>query len=389
MRVADALALALAASLAAAPARAESPDPAARRLGEVERALDAVRAREQMIRADGEALARELAELRLEAVAVAESVAAAENRVAALEAAREAAASEAARRLAALADRRERLAVLLLGLERLARTPAETVLLRPGSPLETARAARLLAAAVPAVEAEAAALRAELAALDAAQARVAVEEAALAAGRAVLAADSVRLAALIDRRAALLRETERERAEARARAVRLSREAADLRDLGARVAAERAARALREREEAALPSLEAAAGRLRLPVTGRVILAWGQPGEGGQPHRGLTIAAVGDATVVAPWDGIVAFAGPFRGYGVVLILQHSDGYHSLIAGLGRLDVAPGQAVAAGEPVGRTVADGNARPAVYLELRRNGQPIDPHPWLAAPNGKVSG
>ena len=93
--------------------------------------------------------------------------------------------------------------------------------------------------------------------------------------------------------------------------------------------------------------------------------------------------------MVAPWDGIVAFAGPFRGYGVVLILQHSDGYHSLIAGLGRLDVAPGQPVAAGEPVGRTLADGSAAPGVYLELRRNGQPIDPLPWLAAPNGKVSG
>jgi septal ring factor EnvC (AmiA/AmiB activator) len=84
------------------------------------------------------------------------------------------------------------------------------------------------------------------------------------------------------------------------------------------------------------------------------------------------------------------FAGPFRGYGLVLILEQGGGYHWLIAGLGRLDVVPGQTVAAGEPIGLVGSkDGDDAPTVYLELRRNGQPIDPMPWLAASNGKVSG
>jgi len=120
-----------------------------------------------------------------------------------------------------------------------------------------------------------------------------------------------------------------------------------------------------------------------------VLRSWGQPEAGGLPQRGLTFAAPRDATVVAPWDGVVAFAGFFRGYGLILILEHGDGYHSLIAGLGRLDVALGQPVSAGEPVAQAGAAEGGTPAVYLELRRNGQPIDPMPWLAAPNGKVSG
>ena len=93
--------------------------------------------------------------------------------------------------------------------------------------------------------------------------------------------------------------------------------------------------------------------------------------------------------VVSPWHGTIAYAGLFRGYGVILIVETSDGYHWLIAGLGRLDVGPGQTVRAGEPVGTASNGGPDKPLVYVELRRSGQPIDPGPWLAAPNGKVSG
>ena len=127
----------------------------------------------------------------------------------------------------------------------------------------------------------------------------------------------------------------------------------------------------------------------RAPVEGRAILAWGQASAAGQPHRGVSYEAASQATVVSPWHGTIVYAGPFRGYGVILIVESGDGYHWLISGLGRLDVTPGQAVRAGEPVGLASAGGPTKPVVYVELRRNGQPIDPGPWLAAPNGKVSG
>ena len=138
-------------------------------------------------------------------------------------------------------------------------------------------------------------------------------------------------------------------------------------------------------------------GQMALPVRGQVVLAWGQTGEGGQPHRGVSIEARADAQVVAPFDGQIVFAGPFRGYGRILIIEHGEGYHTLLAGLGRIDVSPGQSVALGEPIATTgnadpggpVTSGIAGPVLYVELRRHGQPINPTPWLAASDGKVSG
>ena len=104
---------------------------------------------------------------------------------------------------------------------------------------------------------------------------------------------------------------------------------------------------------------------------------------------GMAFEAAPEATIVSPWHGTVAYAGPFRGYGVILIVDSGDGYHWFVTGFGRLDVAPGQPVRAGEPVGQAPVAGAARPVVYVELRRNGQPVDPAPWVALPNGKVGG
>jgi len=115
---------------------------------------------------------------------------------------------------------------------------------------------------------------------------------------------------------------------------------------------------------------------------------WGERDELGATARGLTFASRSGAQVVALWDGRVEFAGPFRGYGQILIIEHGDGYHSLLAGLERIDATVGQTVVAGEPVGiASSADG--KPSLYLELRRHGQPIDPLPWLSPREEKVTG
>jgi len=124
-------------------------------------------------------------------------------------------------------------------------------------------------------------------------------------------------------------------------------------------------------------------------VRGQVTLSFGQPGEAGQPHRGLTYETRPDAQIVAPFDGHVAYAGLFRGYGLILIIDHGEGYHTLLAGLGRIDAVAGQVVAAGEPVGAAGTPESGNPNIYVEFRRNGQPINPLPWLAARNEKVSG
>ena len=91
--------------------------------------------------------------------------------------------------------------------------------------------------------------------------------------------------------------------------------------------------------------------------------------------------------MVAPYDGEVEFAGPFRGYGQILIIAHGDGYHSLLAGLDRVDSRVGQRLVAGEPVGTMAAVD--KPHLYLELRHNNQPINPAPWLTTRVEKVNG
>ena len=130
-------------------------------------------------------------------------------------------------------------------------------------------------------------------------------------------------------------------------------------------------------------------GQMVQPVRGKVVLGYGQPGDGGQSQRGVTFETRPGAQVVAPYGGQIAFAGPFRAYGLILIIEHSEGYHSLLAGLGRIDSVVGQWVAAGEPVGAAEESGASNPRFYVELRRNGQPIDPLPWLATLKEKVSG
>jgi murein hydrolase activator len=90
--------------------------------------------------------------------------------------------------------------------------------------------------------------------------------------------------------------------------------------------------------------------------------------------------------VVAPDSGRVLFSGPFRGYGLILIIEHTGGYHSLLAGLGRIDATVGRTVEAGEPVGTMGHDPDRNPSLYFELRRSGQPTNPQPWLIAQGGK---
>ena len=77
--------------------------------------------------------------------------------------------------------------------------------------------------------------------------------------------------------------------------------------------------------------------------------------------------------------------GPFRGYGLLLIIEHGGGYHSLLTGFSRIEAVPGQRVVAGEPLGVMGTADPERPQLYMELRHNGQPVNPLPSLAAQKG----
>lgn len=131
-----------------------------------------------------------------------------------------------------------------------------------------------------------------------------------------------------------------------------------------------------------------AKGRLRLPAAGRTILTYGEKTEVGRRSKGMVIQTRHAAQITSPSDGWVVFAGPFRSFGQLLIINAGDDYHILLAGLSRIDVQLGQFVLASEPVGamapvqnpaRDLDSSDQRPLLYVEFRHKGEPIDPDPW----------
>jgi len=120
-------------------------------------------------------------------------------------------------------------------------------------------------------------------------------------------------------------------------------------------------------------------GKLLRPV-GSLVRRFRAPMPGGGQSDGVSFRTEGGARVLAPAQGVVEFAGPVTGWGVILILRTSGAYHLVLAGLGEVTVAPGQSVAAGAPVGKMTDGGRSESELYLELRRSGTPVDPAPWL---------
>ena len=120
-----------------------------------------------------------------------------------------------------------------------------------------------------------------------------------------------------------------------------------------------------------------------LPVFGTIMIPLDKAEDSKPESPSLNVANAPGAVVVAPFDGKVVYAGPFHPYELVLIIRHTDGYHSLLAGLGRADSAVGQWVLAGEPVGAMpdAAEPSSGGVIYFELRRDSRPVDPQPWLA--------
>jgi septal ring factor EnvC (AmiA/AmiB activator) len=228
-------------------------------------------------------------------------------------------------------------------------------------------------------------------------AREAQVQAAREAKEAALAAEKARQEA-----AAAQAKAAKERQEAEMVAAREAKKAQDKADVEARAAKSRADQAAREAEHAAAAAAEdqrqaaqranrpfsRAQGEMPLPARGQVTVHFGQMTDTGAPSKGIVIETRGAAQVIAPYDGQVVFAGPFRGYGLLLIIEHGEGYHTLLSGMDRIDSSVGQRLLAGEPVG-VMAQSESKPLLYVELRHNGQPVNPLSWLTTRKTKVSG
>ncbi len=386
-------------------------------------------------KARAEKLKAQLNAVTLKSVLAARRVQDQESQVAVLESELTHLEREVESKVRKLGVRRQQFSGVMMALSRIARFPPEALLVQPVPPQDMVRTAILLRAAVPAIERRADVLKTELKNLSQTRAQVEKRRFDLRGAVERLRTEEAGIERIRKKKAALRAEAISKSRAARTRVSRLARKAKSLRDLvsrleQARKKAEAAARK-RARSQARsilyirpgrrastspsarevgvlgkIGSIVKARGRLPFPVAGRLVGLYGQPLDGKTTRKGLSIETLANAQVVAPFDGKVVFSGPFRGYGQLLIIDHGEGYHSLLAGLGRIDVVMGQVVLAGEPVavmgtgrgsgggvlpGASAGEGHdaKRSILYVEFRRNNRPINPLPWLASRKGTPKG
>ncbi|RZP18049.1 MAG: metalloendopeptidase [Erythrobacter sp.] len=380
---------------AQAPARIDTVEDA-------QAALDAARQQQRNARARGERLeqrasrSRETAQkARSAAAALAARVQQAEAGIAAAEARLQLANSKRRKLDRELAARRAPLAHLAGALQSMTRRPLSLSALQPGSLRDLVYTRAVLDSTIPVVRKRTAALRSQL---DRARALEAEARAAVSDRR-----DSE--ATLLQRRKQLVALAAQERLKAQQaaggadreaqRALVLAEQAIDLDQLVARL---ESAGSLRKRlaqlpGPVARPANPAAATisatprpqpsatqpprQYQLPVAGRISAGFGEAGASGQRQAGIALDARGSGQVVAPGAGRVIFAGPYRGFGRIAIVEHANGWTSLVTGLASLDVAVGQAVDAGSPLGLAPQQGGE---VALELRQDGEPVNPLDYL---------
>ncbi|MDQ4136424.1 MAG: peptidoglycan DD-metalloendopeptidase family protein [Pseudomonadota bacterium] len=326
------------------------------------------------------------------------------------------AASESAIRRS-LDSRRALIVEVFAALQRMGLRPPPAVLVRPEDMLSAVRTSILLGAVLPELRAEADTLSTDLTELVRLRNAIAADQAVLNGELSALRGEQERVAALIEARQARLVEAERTAGAERERTEALARQAGTLKELidrmereitGAQRAAEEAHKAAeaqvresRERFAQAafrdparlapkLPFPETR-GLLPMPVSGQIARPFGAADGYGGTTRGISVATRPKAVVVSPSDGWVAFAGPFRSFGRLLIINAGGGYYLLLAGMDQINVEVGQFVLAGEPVATMGEASSVSPAagaietkdpvLYIEFRKDGGSIDPSPWWA--------
>ncbi|MGD0762645.1 MAG: peptidoglycan DD-metalloendopeptidase family protein [Roseiarcus sp.] len=309
-----------------------------------------------------------------------------------------------------LENRRAVVADVLAVLQRMGRNPPPAILVKPQDMAEAIRAAIVLGSTVGELKSETEALTQDLERQASLSASIAKQRNDLARRSASLALDKTRLGALVDARQQSLSAAEQALAAERERDAQLAEQASSLKDLIARMEKEIGAANAADQAMAADVAAKAAAARgaeparlkpgiafadakglVSLPVAGAILKTFGSTDAFGGAEQGVSIASPVGATVSSPVDGSVLFAGPYRSYGRLLIIDAGGGYYMALAGMDRISVAVGQFVLAGEPVA-TMGDGTARtaaavaigatePVLYIELRKDGTAIDPGPWWA--------
>ena len=305
----------------------------------------------------------------------------------------------------------------LSALQNLALKPTEALFVQPLTPVEIIRSAMLLREAAPYLQENAARIREDLEKIEAQKNLVEKQVARIIRQKKILEKEHEQMKALVQRKSKIRNAVEIKSVKAKKKVEQLASQANDLRDLLNKLEKQRQEKLRRQEEErrrlAELKAAEArraaeetkkleekqradlikfkpevinevgenfvkAKGHLLRPARGPVVTAYGEQMSKGVTSKGIIIKTRSQAQVISPYDGTVIFAGPFRGYGNLIIIEHGQGYLSLLAGLEEVDCELGQMLLAGEPVGQMPESGDAR--LYVELRKDNHPVNPLTWI---------
>ena len=286
---------------------------------------------------------------------------------------------------AELLEEREALGETITALQRLEKTPPQAMMARPAAPIDTARGAMLLQRILPVLHAKAEALREKSEIYAANEKELKTKQKKLVSLSEDLSNKEKDLKKLVEDRKQQYAALNSNIAQRKKDIEKVSAQAKNLADLVKRLEEERTRNAKRQAEaakrtagskpvkQAALPQL----GKSQLPLQGAVRTHYNEKDDFGGKSQGVSIEGRGGALIVSPMGGIVRFAGYFKNYGNMVIIEHQNGYHSLIAGLEKIDTVVEQSVSAGEPLGNLYSSKNGKPpTLYYELRHKGKAIDP-------------
>lgn len=433
--------------LCANPANAETPreiklrlemEQRAKDLANLQETIEVTAEREAELAADVKALEQTRATLNRELIEAAQRARTLENRISNSEVRLDASLeTEEVIRLS-LIKRRALLVEILATLQRMGRSPPPALLVRPEDVTSAIRSAMLVGAVLPDVRAQAEKLAQDLDELVIVRAEIEDGASKLREDYQALSEEQTRLALLLDKKREEVSESTSELALQQQKASELADEAKSLKDLigsmetqiaavqrarddsikaaeeARRKAADRAAAQTTKSKLQALddqgriaPAIpfESAKGLLPLPVSGALITGFNEKDASGEDSKGVSLATRSGSTVISPADGWIVYAGPFRSYGQLLIINAGEDYHVVIAGMESINVELGQFVLSSEPIatmgsrkfasltasqppditltdGQSLTDSNVTgraPVLYVEFRKNGISIDPSPW----------
>lgn len=396
-------------------------------LRDLERSITLSQERRDALKAEIEQLSGDRAKQNAALIAAAQRVKLAEIEVAAMEERLDALIVAELEVRGRLDGADSSIANVLAALERISRNPPPALIVDPSDALGSARSAILISAILPQLREKADKVMADLTELSRIKAEALREEEQLKANFAILEEEQLRIATLITARkqgveiaTAQLLEEERQAAELAAKATSLKELVAMMaKRVNAVAEAARASDAAQAgltpgaldaetiklalsntaRKEPAIP-FSAAFGYLTVPASGVNVVDYGAGDGFGGIAQGLSLVTRANAQVVSPADGWVMFKGPYLNYGQIIILNTGQDYTMLLAGLDSVSVNIGQFVLMGEPLGtmgsrtsgQTIATsaGVSRPTLYIEMRKNNEPVDPTGWWATqPNPTQSG